>query len=161
MDSECWIPVIPCRIMSYRELNPNIFFTLSVLYLSDGTYVSPKFCLRVFPILDIPHNFHVRLFAFPWWYFELVGIYVNSMYYFNQRVGRLTHCYWFVVILCYVYSNKAYFKVRLLVPCQTVLLDPFGVLLGMMRFDKMRNELWGRSATEYLNIISCVVLTLS
>ena len=52
------------------------------------------------------------------------------------------------------------FWVRLLLLCQPVLLDPFNVLSGAIQYDKMRNELWIRSVTASLNIISYGVLTL-
>ena len=52
-------------------------------------------------------------------------------------------------------------SVWLLLPCCLVLLDPFEVLSGAIRCDKMQNELWGGSATESLNIISCGELNLS
>ena len=43
------------------------------------------------------------------------------------------------------------FKVRLLVPCRMLLLEASEVLLCVIQCDKMRNKVWGRSATEYLN----------
>ena len=44
-------------------------------------------------------------------------------------------------------------KVRLLVPCRPVLLEPFEVLSGVMRCDKMWNKLWVRTSTVSLNSI--------
>ena len=38
-------------------------------------------------------------------------------------------------------------RVRLLVPYQPVLLDPFELLLGWIRCDKMRRKLWGGITT--------------
>ena len=52
-------------------------------------------------------------------------------------------------------------SVRLLVPCQPVLLDPVEVLYGEIWCDRMSNELWGGSATTSLNFFSCGVLTFS
>ena len=159
--SECCIQVAPCHIMRYWELNTNILSTFSGLSLSDGIYVFPKFCLRLFSTIDILQNFPIKLFDSTWCYFDLVGISFNVMYYFNQIIDRLTHCNCVIIVIIDGEGNKAYFKVQLLVPCRPVLLEPFKVLLGAIRCDTMRNELWDRSATASLNIIPCVVLNFS
>ena len=139
--------------MSYWELNANILSTFSGLSLLYGIYVFTNFCLGVFSTLDILQNLQVRLFAFLWWYFDLVGIYFNVMYYFHQCIDPLTHRDCIVTILRDGYGNKVYFKVWLLVPCRTVLLETFEVLSGEMWCDKMRKKLWGGSATASLNRI--------
>ena len=56
--------------------------------------------------------------------------------------------------------TRQIFSVWLLVPCRPVLLDPIKVLTGAIWCDRVRNKLWGGSATASLNIISCRVLTL-
>ena len=98
--SECCIIFVPCHIMRYWELNPNILSTFSGLSLSDGICVLQNFCLRLFPTLDILQKFQVRLFAFTWWYFDPVGISFNVMYYFHQRINLLTNYDCVVVIIC-------------------------------------------------------------
>ena len=60
--SYCFIPVDPCHIMIYRELNPDILSSFSGFSLSDSIYVFPKFYLGVLSTLDIIQNFQVRLF---------------------------------------------------------------------------------------------------
>ena len=42
-------------------------------------------------------------------------------------------------------------RLQLLLPCQTVLLEPFKVLSGEMWYDKTRNKLWGGSTNASLN----------
>ena len=50
------------------------------------------------------------------------------------------------------------FRLRLLVPCQPLLLDSFEVISGTIQFDNIWNKLWDGNATEYLNrIILCSV----
>ena len=41
-------------------------------------------------------------------------------------------------------------RVRLVVPCQPVLLYPFEIISGAIWFDRMWNKLWGGSVTESL-----------
>ena len=49
-------------------------------------------------------------------------------------------------------------RVRLILPCQPVLLEPFKVLPGAMRCDKMQKKLLGRSTNEISSY--CRVLNL-
>ena len=50
------------------------------------------------------------------------------------------------------------FRLRLLVPCQPLLLDSFEVISGTIQFDNIWNKLWDGNATESLNrIILCSV----
>ena len=92
--------------MIYRELNPDILSSLSVLSFSDVIYVFPNFFLGLFSTLDVLHNFKVRFFYFPWRYFEPVGIPLNAMYYFYKSIDRLTHYYHIVINICDEEANK-------------------------------------------------------
>ena len=87
--------------MSYVEFNTEILSTFSRFYLSDNIYLFTNFFLGIFSTLDILQNFQIRLFTFLWCYFDLVRISFNVMYYFNQRIDRLTHCDYIVIALCY------------------------------------------------------------
>ena len=96
--SPCCVPVVPCHVMRYRDLNPHILSTFSRLSLSDNIYIFPNFYLGVFSSLYILQKLQVRLFAFTWCYFDLSGISFNTMYYFHRRIDRLAHCNFVVII---------------------------------------------------------------
>ena len=85
--------------MRYGELNPNILSSFSRFFLSDVINIFINFYLGVIYTLDVIQKFQVILFAFPWSYFDLVGISFNAMDYFHQRIDRLTHLNFIVVIL--------------------------------------------------------------
>ena len=67
--SDCCITVIPCHIMRYWELNPNILSDFSGFSLSDIIYIFPNLCLRIFLALIYFITSRLELFAFPWCHF--------------------------------------------------------------------------------------------
>ena len=96
--------------MRYGELNPDILSSFSRFFLSDVINIFINFYLGVIYTLDVIQKFQVILFAFPWSYFDLVGISFNSMHYLIQRIDRLNHYNLVVFILCNVYGNRVSFE---------------------------------------------------
>ena len=52
-----------------------------------------------FPFFMFFRNSNLGCLIFPWSYFDLAGISFNSMYYFHQRIDRLTHCNFVVIVI--------------------------------------------------------------
>ena len=162
MYSYCFIPVVPYHIIRYGELNPYILYTFSGFSLSDGIYMYlPTSALGYFPPLIYFRTFWLGCLL-------LHGAILTLLKYPSMIcitfISALTALPTEIALLSFFAMNRVtrhLLSVRLLVPCRPVLLDPFKLLSGEIRCDRMRNELWGRSATESLNIISCGVLTLS
>ena len=73
------------------------------------------------------------------------------MYYFHQRIDRLSHFYCVVILFSMDRVTRHLLSVPLIVPCLPVLLDPFKVLSDAILCDRMRNKHWGGSSTASLN----------